>query len=73
MSGPLAGLFGSLRGEMNGRSEFNVFIDDIQRRQPARQQLEHVASDLSRSAPHAMPSTFAPPDWLSQISQPIFD
>lgn len=42
MSAPLAGLF----GEMNGRSEFSVLIDDAQRRQ-----LERVASDLSRPVP----------------------
>lgn len=32
MSGPLAGLFGALLGEMSARSEFSVFIDDDQRR-----------------------------------------
>jgi hypothetical protein len=28
MSGPLAGLFDALLGEMSGRNEFSVFIDD---------------------------------------------
>jgi sulfotransferase len=31
MSGPLAGLFGALVGEMSGRNEFSVFITDHQR------------------------------------------
>ncbi|OBK24261.1 sulfotransferase [Mycobacterium asiaticum] len=31
MSGPLAGLFGALLGEMSGRNEFSVFIDDAKR------------------------------------------
>ncbi|BBX62865.1 hypothetical protein MSAS_20390 [Mycobacterium saskatchewanense] len=31
MSGPLAGLFGALLGEMSGRNEFSVFIDDNKR------------------------------------------
>jgi sulfotransferase len=29
MSGPLAGLFGALLGEMSARNEFSVFIDDV--------------------------------------------
>lgn len=32
MSGPVAGLFGTLLAEMSGRNEFSVFIDDAQRR-----------------------------------------
>jgi sulfotransferase len=32
MSGPVAGLFGTLLGEMSGRNEFSVFIDDARRR-----------------------------------------
>jgi sulfotransferase len=32
MSGPLAGLVGALLGEMSGRNEFSLFIDDAQRR-----------------------------------------
>lgn len=31
MSGPLAGLFGALVGQMSARSEFSVFIDDAKR------------------------------------------
>ncbi|WP_067977080.1 sulfotransferase family protein [Mycolicibacter icosiumassiliensis] len=31
MSGPLAGLFGALLGEMSARNEFSVFIDDARR------------------------------------------
>ena len=32
MSGPVAGLMGTLLAEMSGRNEFSVFIDDAQRR-----------------------------------------
>ena len=31
MSGPLAGLFGALLGEMSARNEFSIFIDDAKR------------------------------------------
>ena len=31
MSGPLAGLFGALLGEMSARNEYSVFIDDAKR------------------------------------------
>jgi len=31
MSGPLAGLFGALLGQMSARNEYSVFIDDTQR------------------------------------------
>ena len=31
MSGPLAGLFGALLGEMSARKEYSVFIDDTKR------------------------------------------
>ena len=34
MSSPVAGLVGSMLGEMSGRSEFSVFIDD-----PGRQRV----------------------------------
>jgi len=33
MSGPLYGLFNTLLGEMSGRNEFSMFIDDAQKRQ----------------------------------------
>ncbi|MEO8742671.1 MAG: sulfotransferase [Lysobacteraceae bacterium] len=32
MSGPLAGMFNTMTGEMSGRNEFSVFINDDQRR-----------------------------------------
>jgi sulfotransferase len=32
MSGPLAGLFGALLGQMSARNEYSVFIDDVKRR-----------------------------------------
>jgi sulfotransferase len=31
VSGPLAGLFGALLGEMSARNEYSVFIDDAKR------------------------------------------
>jgi len=31
MSGPLAGLFGALLGEMSARNEYSIFIDDAKR------------------------------------------
>ena len=31
MSGPLAGLFGALVGQMSARNEYSVFIDDTKR------------------------------------------
>ncbi|PLZ02229.1 sulfotransferase [Burkholderia sp. WAC0059] len=36
MSGPLAGLFGALLGEMSGRNEFSLFISDEQRQRLLR-------------------------------------
>src|ERR1700733_4469739 len=36
MSGPLAGLFGALLGEMSARNEFSVFIDDAKRQRILR-------------------------------------
>lgn len=45
MSGPLAGLFGSLLGEMSGRSEFSVFIDDAQRQRLLRGLFDNYYAD----------------------------
>jgi sulfotransferase len=36
MSGPLAGMFSTLLGEMSGKNEFSVFIDDWVLRVPVR-------------------------------------
>ena len=36
MSGPLAGLFGALLGEMSARNEYSVFIDDAKRQRILR-------------------------------------
>ncbi|HEV2538726.1 MAG TPA: sulfotransferase [Frateuria sp.] len=36
MSGPVAGLFNTLLGEMSGKNEFSVFIDDIKRQRILR-------------------------------------
>lgn len=45
MSGPLAGLFGSLLGEMSARSEFSVFIDDAQRQRVLRGLFDNFYAD----------------------------
>ncbi|MCX6470487.1 MAG: sulfotransferase [Corynebacteriales bacterium] len=36
MSGPLAGLFGALLGQMSARNEYSVFIDDVRRERVLR-------------------------------------
>lgn len=36
MSGPLAGLFGALLGQMSARNEYSVFIDDARRERVLR-------------------------------------
>jgi sulfotransferase len=36
MTGPLAGLFGALVGQMSARNEYSVFIDDVRREQILR-------------------------------------
>ncbi len=46
MSGPVAGLVGSLLGEMSGRNEFSVFIDDAQRQRVLRGVLENYYADV---------------------------
>ena len=45
MSGPLAGLFGALLGEMSARNEFSVFIDDAQRQRVLRGVFEQFYAD----------------------------
>ena len=45
MSGPVAGLLGSLLGEMSGRNEFSVFIDDAQRQRVLRGVIENYYAD----------------------------
>ncbi|EQD51293.1 sulfotransferase RaxST, partial [mine drainage metagenome] len=45
MSGPVAGLIGSLLGEMSGRNEFSVFIDDAQRQRVLRGVIENCYAD----------------------------
>ena len=45
MSGPLAGLFGALLGEMSARNEFSVFIDDAQRQRILRGLFEQYYAD----------------------------
>lgn len=47
MSGPLAGMFGALLGEMSGRNEFSVFIDDAQRQRVLRGLFENYYADRS--------------------------
>ncbi|WP_156689242.1 sulfotransferase family protein [Mycobacterium sp. Marseille-P9652] len=45
MSGPLAGLFGALLGEMSGRNEFSVFIDDTRRERILRGLFDNFYAD----------------------------
>jgi sulfotransferase len=46
MSGPLAGLFGALLGEMSERSEFAAFIDDDKRQRLLRGVFESYYADV---------------------------
>lgn len=45
MSGPVAGLFGTLLNEMSCRNEFSVFIDDARRRRILRGLFENFYAD----------------------------
>lgn len=45
MSGPLAGLFGALLGEMSARNEFSVFLDDAKRERILRGLFETYYAD----------------------------
>ncbi|GAB3026436.1 MULTISPECIES: sulfotransferase [Oleiagrimonas] len=45
MSGPVAGLLGAMLGEMSGRNEFSVFIDDDQRRRVLEGVVENYYAD----------------------------
>jgi len=47
MSGPLAGLFGALLGEMSARNEFSVFIDDTKRRRILRGLFDNFYAECS--------------------------
>ena len=47
MSGPLAGLFGALLGEMSARNEFSVFIDDARRERILRGLFDNLYADSS--------------------------
>jgi len=46
MSGPLAGLFGSLLGEMSARNEYSVFINDTQRKRLLRGLFDNFYADV---------------------------
>jgi sulfotransferase len=45
MSGPLAGMFGALLGEMSERNEFAVFLDDAKRRRILRSLFDEFYAD----------------------------
>ena len=45
MSGPLAGLFRALLGEMSARNEFSVFIDDAKRQRILHGLFEHFYAE----------------------------
>ena len=47
MSGPLAGLFGSLLGEMSARNEFSMFIDDTTRERILRGLFDNFYAERS--------------------------
>jgi len=47
MSGPLAGLFDALLGEMSARSEFSVFLDDTKRQRILRGLFDDFYADCS--------------------------
>lgn len=47
MSGPMAGFFGTMLGEMSGRNEFSVFIDDAQRQRILRGLFDNYYADVS--------------------------
>ena len=47
MSGPLAGLFGALLGQMSARNEFSVFIDDAKRERIVHGLFENFYADCS--------------------------
>ena len=48
MSGPLAGLFGALLGEMSARNEFSVFIDDAKRQRILRGLFDNFYAECHR-------------------------
>lgn len=45
MSGPVAGMFATMLGEMSGRNEFSMFIDDAQRQRVLRGVFENYYAD----------------------------
>ena len=47
MSGPVAGLFGALLGEMSARNEFSVFIDDAKRERILRGLFDNYYAECS--------------------------
>lgn len=47
MSGPLAGLFGALLGEMSARNEFSIFIDDAKRQRILHGLFDNYYADCS--------------------------
>jgi sulfotransferase len=47
MSGPLAGLFGALLGEMSARNEYSVFLDDAKRQRILRGLFDQFYADCT--------------------------
>ncbi len=47
MSGPMAGFFGAMLGEMSGRNEFSVFINDTQRQRILRGLFDNYYAEVS--------------------------
>lgn len=49
MSGPAAGMFATMLGEMSGRNEFSMFIDDAQRQRVLRGLFENYYADMPQN------------------------
>ncbi len=47
MSGPLAGLFGALLGQMSARNEYSVFLDDVKRQRILRGLFDDFYADCA--------------------------
>lgn len=47
MSGPLAGMFSAMLGEMSGKNEFSVFITDAQRQRVLQGLFENFYAETS--------------------------
>lgn len=67
MSGPLAGLFGALLGEMSARNEFSVFLDDAKRKRILHGLFDNYYAD--RTAEVIFDTNRAWCAWMPAIAQ----